>query len=1200
VDYSAFLSSSRILRWEASNVGRRSSEGTVPNQQRKSRRPSRSGWVVRIFFLIFLFFVGLLALAPTLLSSASLANAAIARFAGLQPLRVSVGGLSVGWISPVSLANLRVEDQEGNHLVKIERVSTEKGLLGWLMSPYHLGIVQVDGVEADLIIQPGTSNLEEALAGFSSPQSESSTNRSIQMPTGSISINNASLRLSERGRAERWLVDVPTLNVDLPTANQLFGPIELKASIVETSGTVANSQGHFKVQARHTADGSIELRARLDNLCLQAWDVLSSRLPEIPVMHMNGWASGMLAGSAIDAEHWTFEFQQFQVDRFEMLAPELIGPSPARLHGISGVARATLNNSWLQITDTSLVCDVGSINLSAAMPWPVDVPTLQEPFIRGGAFTSEGNIDLPQLVQAAQSLLPIREDIQLISGNAKFLASQQLGESQQKDAQLKLTFSDVRATNGEQSINWNDPLVVQLTAQQAGGSPQFGVVAQAEFCDVAGWGTFENGQFSGTADLDLLHQRLNQFMDLPVSQMAGSAQLQLSWSMDSQRQVAAKGDLKTTPILIASSLGGETREPAWTGDFTAAIELDPEGLPVLINQLHLELIAPDEQLVLDIHEPFRLKSQQDDSRKAPAAFSVAIQGDLANWKRRGWVWLSEPPDADVSGKIQMAVSGRMGVDQVQISQANWDLKPVAFRLSDWAFAEPQLIGNFKGNIDSIDWTRLQVDQLTVQANSFWVVARDESTPDGQARSGQARWMLDLQRLSQNLREASAGMPSAQESLAAFSGSGTSQGELKWLVNNSGASFQVQGTAENLVVYDLSPQNPTPTTLWAEPLINLSLNGYWSADSGGVQLSDIQARTPWASYQGQLTYRPLELLNELKISGQAAYDAAQLTKKLEPSIGRNIQLFGQQNMPIDVLWQWSNDPSFTGSKLSGLNANARLGWTSARVVGIEVGAADVPISINSGVMVSRAEIPVSGGVLRWDVQSDLTQEDLTVEQKPMTVLENVAITPEMCGGWLKYVAPLLAEATSIDGRLSLTLDEAKFSPGDLKRQTVQGKLVMHRAEVGPGPLANELTGLIRQIDALRRAEPGQAVSSTNRAWIQLPSQQISFRMVDGKVYHRDLRMEMGDVALTTSGAVDTEGGLDMRVSLPIPDVWADRGPVLATLRGQTLQFPVRGTVARPQLDASMLGQFGRQALEGAAQGLLQQGINRGLERLFRQQ
>ena len=332
-------------------------------------------------------------------------------------------------------------------------------------------------------------------------------------------------------------------------------------------------------------------------------------------------------------------------------------------------------------------------------------------------------------------------------------------------------------------------------------------------------------------------------------------------------------------------------------------------------------------------------------------------------------------------------------------------------------------------------------------------------------------------------------------------------------------------------------------------------------------------------------------------GQAVYDAGQLSQKIGPMTGNNVQLAGKHTMPVEVNWHRDANDTTTPA-LAGLRASARVGWEQARVIGIEVGKADVPVNINAGILTTAAEIPVSQGVLRWDLVSDLTKEQLVISQKPMTVLENVAITPEMCSGWLKYVAPLVAETTSVNGQLSLAIQRAELMPMDLSKQTVEGLLTMHKAEVGPGPLSNEVIGIAKQIEQIRKQDLTQPVSGQTKAWLTLPEQKITFAMVDGRVHHRDLKVDIGDATLMTAGSVAVNGQLELLASMPIPDKWTDKGPMLAALKGQSLQFPVRGTISKPQMDASMLGQLGRQAIMNTGQNLIQQQLNKGLDKLFK--
>ncbi len=363
----------------------------------------------------------------------------------------------------------------------------------------------------------------------------------------------------------------------------------------------------------------------------------------------------------------------------------------------------------------------------------------------------------------------------------------------------------------------------------------------------------------------------------------------------------------------------------------------------------------------------------------------------------------------------------------------------------------------------------------------------------------------------------------------------------------------------------------------------------------LDVSKLQIQTDWCNYVGNLNYQAQAESQQLTSKGQAIVDTAIFSNKIGPMTGRQVQLLGQQTVPVEVQWTGSQDPAL--SMLAGLQASTRIGWEQARVLGIDVGKADVPVNIQAGQLTTQAEIPVSGGKLRWDLATDLGAEELVIHQAPMTVLENVEITEEMCKGWLKYVAPLIAETTSVDGRLSLTLDQAKLMPTLPKKQSVVGQLVVHSAEVGPGPLSTNIIGIVKQLDALRKKDFTQAVSS-QQVWVRMPEQRISFRMIDGRIEHRDLNFRIGDVTMSTAGSVDVNGQMEMLASMPIPDDWVEKNPLLLSgLRGQSLQFPVRGTLQQPQVDVQSLRQLGRQTVQNAAQGMLEKGLSRGFEKIF---
>ena len=105
------------------------------------------------------------------------------------------------------------------------------------------------------------------------------------------------------------------------------------------------------------------------------------------------------------------------------------------------------------------------------------------------------------------------------------------------------------------------------------------------------------------------------------------------------------------------------------------------------------------------------------------------------------------------------------------------------------------------------------------------------------------------------------------------------------------------------------------------------------------------------------------------------------------------------------------------------------------------------------------------------------------------------------------------------------------------------------------------------------------------------------MVNQRVHHRGLRLVVDDVVIRTQGSVALDQSLDLVAIVPIQDEWVARNRYLASLKGQSLQLPIQGTLKNPRVDGGALAQLSRQALGGAASRLLEQELNRGLQRLF---
>lgn len=1179
----------------------------------KRRRP----WRAALLMLLLVLAVATVFL-PQILTNRGVLVGLVDRFGGLAPLKLDLDQVQAGWFKPISAQGIQLKDGDGKTLIRIGNVETEKGIFGWIMNSANLGTIRVANVEADIVTYDGTSNIEQALKPLidqqTSPPSASKATSSTRY-LGAIEVVDTRFNLSSRNNSQNWILNVPQLSVVLPTAGEVIGPIKLQANLAAATGSigsnlaandsfvaipVATSErgGTIAAEIKQT-DGqqALEMRAMVDHIPLDFWPVVHARLPELPIESLNGSVSAKVAGSIVDANRWSVDVQQIATSRLHVVAPQLVGENPAQFEQIAASGRCTLADARLHLENGVLNCDFGNATAAAQIPWPIVTPTLTQPWLAGAVVDARGSVDLARLVRTAESLVPMRKDTKLIAGTAQFVLTQQTTAAGTPRSIASFELAGLKAIASGQQLSWNDPLKLQVQAEAGADQKiQFGALCEAEFCNLNGRGTPESGAFSGNVDLALLQQRLSEFVELPIKDMIGKADIKLNWSQTQPGVVVAQGELNTTPLVIASKTGGRLSEPAWRGLFNATTRLENNS-PAQIDSAKLDLTSEQERLTVDLREPIRLVAAPAGATLQPGAFSLQLVGDLAKWQRRGIAFQALPDDLVLGGNVNLGVEGRLDLQHAEVMQANWRMQPFELSSSQVQVSESQMVGNFKGRVDTSNIASLMVEKLEVVATSFSLGATDAASADGNGRVGKAGFIVDLSRLMKNVQSGAkpgAILPPSSVPPTQMAASGTIEGTLNWQVNAAAASFNLESTGKYVAIESRDLSGRLVSKIWDESVVNAGLGGKWDNASSSLTLDTCRMEAPWINYAGTMSYKTVNAEQVIAIKGQAIYDAARVAERIQPWTGGQLQMVGQKTIPVEVVWKGKADS--VGSSLAGLQAATRLGWDQARLVGINIGAADVPVSVTNGQLATAAEIPVSGGVVRWDVASDLTAQDMIIYQKPMIVLENVAITPEMCQTWLKYVTPLLADATSVEGRLSLKLDQASLNPTNTRNQTVVGQLLIHNAEVGPGPLSNQIITLVQQINAIRKQDFTQAVSS-QKVWVQMPEQKIDFEMLNGQVIHRNLNIRAGDVTISTSGAVDIDGRMELLASVPIPDDWVEKSQWLAGMRGQTLQFPVRGTLTGPQLDLQLLKQFGRQQIQQAASGLIQQQLSKGLGKLF---
>lgn len=275
----------------------------------------------------------------------------------------------------------------------------------------------------------------------------------------------------------------------------------------------------------------------------------------------------------------------------------------------------------------------------------------------------------------------------------------------------------------------------------------------------------------------------------------------------------------------------------------------------------------------------------------------------------------------------------------------------------------------------------------------------------------------------------------------------------------------------------------------------------------------------------------------------------------------------------------------------LRINADVQWASANVMGFRSENALVNVDWSEQALsINPNRLPIGSG--RWvaSPRVEFTSQGNYLVFDGGPVFENVDFTQEMSATWLRYVSPLLGSATSIEGSFSLAASPLRVALAPPHDGDFKGVIAIHSAKAGPGPLVRQI---LASVSTLQNMLGRNGVA--NSEWMQVDEQQVPFAFVEGRVYHKDLTVGLGDMLVQSEGSVGLDETIDFRITMPIPDKWTTGKPLLANLKGEVIPLDMRGTLDQPQLDGRALANFGKQIGFKSAGGLLQQLIDKRLEK-----
>ncbi len=1147
---------------------------TVSGQRlrRRLREPRTEGvltpnpWPLRLAALVVLGLV-VLALAPTVVVNTPLWNSALARATADVRGQVVCRTASLGWFSPLKLYDLEVRDLQGEVVLRAPEVRGQKGLLG-LIGGGPLGKFHVARPVVTIVVTREGSNIEDVLANYLNSEEPAST-------AAQIEVDAAQVEILDQVSGERFQLADVDLAGDFPGASAAALAISGRGRVLAGAGA-APADTQFKLVWPTSTDAALqgELNVATRGLPLALLETVLRRTD-----YLNQCAG--LLDADIECR-WTNATDNpkrrmvAQIEAQNVLASGgWLGTDQLRLASIKAPATITWEGNRLEVEELGVECDLGRM----AYHGLIDTSAGLWQSLSRQSYELKGQLDLAALAAQLPHTIHVREGTKITEGRARlFVKSQPSDQGQEFDGKLETT-NLVAMADGRQ-LTWEQPVLVTFKGRDA----EQGLVLDhlrctASFLELEAAGTPDSLSLSSSYDLSRLAQELGQFLELGDLRLAGDGWSHCTWKQDRDGRFALDGEFQVREFAWIPP-GARP----WTED-NLLVFLETTGQ---VRDRQCELL--DKAVVTVRSGPDECTVRAQETVRNPSGDSlwpvaIELRGELARWLPRLEPWLGTYPDVQLGGQCQLAARARYDQGSLDVSESTGRIEQFRWHSPSWFIDEPSVqttaVGRWNGKRSA-----LELDRASWRSPALSVDAADlrltwPETGDA-TLTGSLAYVGDLRRLNAWTHD-----PQVASDWD-LSGRIGGEGSIRRTGQVTTAKFDSQ--IDQLVAAGAAGEP------WREPQVRLAVHAEIDhrAQTLALDRCEIEADALRCRARGQVSQ--LDRQRNLELTGQIDYDADRLRSLIERCVGTGVTLSGHKSQAFALRGPLRGADANLGQLHSGpvspadepawwarLDGDGGLGWDAAEIHGLRLGSGQLRGRLHQGVIqVDPLSLLVSEGRVNLGGLVRLSPGPAELQLSPGTVVDHVRLTPEMCAQGLQYVAPVLAGATQVQGQFSIQLDGCRVPLSDPRQADVGGRLQVHNVEVGPGPLMQELAVLFN------RPEP---------AVLQQQS-DVQFRLVNGRIYHRDLVLVFPELTIRTYGSVGLDQSLALMAEMPVPPKWIGNNKLGDALKSQTVRLPIAGTLNQPRLDRQAMQQAMAQLVGNTAGQALFNELNRGLDRLLK--
>ncbi|MGD9723292.1 MAG: hypothetical protein AB7O59_18335 [Pirellulales bacterium] len=1090
---------------------------------------------------------------------------------------IHVGSASLGWFSPIDVANVELRDAAGESVASVKSLKSEKPLYALLLDSNNLGHLDVAQPTIHLVAYEKDTNLERVLANFLAAESDAQVTAKVKVSEGTLLVEDA---IAKR-----------TFKINQLAAECTVGDAA-EGIVLAASGALeaGKEPGNFKVDLRtkpsaeagQLAAGTIKCNG--SSLPLEALDPLLRRT--IQGAQLGGQLSADLEGSwgslapgggaslagKVDIANLNFQAALLGDDKIQIAAVEI--PCRIRQQG-----------DKIEIDELAARCELGEIALTgSAKASDFSADNVAAALAREN-YDVKGRIDLAKLAHMLPDTLMIREGTEITSGDISIAGTARQQPSGMSWTGLVETKRLAATANGH-PVSWDKPLVMQFALhEKPNGIIVDRAVCSSSFLQVNAAGALDNMSASAEFDLARLVTELKQFSDLNDVQLAGQGRAHLNVKRAGDNSFTADAEFQARGFQWIT-----TQSRPWTEDnLYARLTLNGQ----LAGQ-SLKRVA-EASLTLDAgadHFEGNLKSPVDDPLNAAWPLTCAWRGQLDAWPARlesclgmsGW---------NLAGSGTLDADVKLSTQSVAVENAALEITPLQAQGHGFFITEPKVSAKLSGTCD-VAKRRLELTSASFKAGSA-VATVDRvvlaSTAQGWTLDGKSHVEGDLNQFARWRQD-----PRAP---TAWQASGRLVGDTEFKHTAGTTTGRLEGAVDQLVIVDTArpvARGAQPAT-WQEPRVTLAARGNFQHVDGQLNLEALQVASNALRIDATGGISTKETGGNVDLKGTMGYDWAQLAPLWRPYLGNGFQVAGRETREIAVRGPLTGPP-WNPDSWKQVTGQAAVGWTAMSLHGMRVGPGDIRAELSDGQVRTRPiDLEVSEGRLTMSPVARLSPAPAEVVLSNGPLLTNVRLSPELCAQGMRFVTPLLADATVAEGTFSVTIDNGRLPLLDPAAGDVSGSMVM-KGQIKPGIIAQEFVGIIKEL--LTILQRGTLDTGIDGSLVSVDNSKIEFRMINRRVYHRGLTIVVGTTPVTTEGSVGFDESLSLVAEVPINARLLGADLSLGALEGKKLKIPISGTLKRPTLDRRALQEIPRQLIENTARDLLFDGLNKGLDRLIKPQ